>query len=67
MVGAINTSPSVTQGRTICLRLVIGSSKNGKYPTAGSQRSWTEKTKMSMMPSQKLGTDMPIVPIAVTM
>jgi hypothetical protein len=51
--------PSTIDGRTIVVRLRPRSSQGGTYPDAGSQPSRTEKSRISMMPSQKCGTDRP--------
>src|SRR5262245_12440505 len=41
------------------LTFAIGSSTSGTNPEAGNQPSRTDTSKMSMIPSQKLGTDTP--------
>ncbi len=51
--------PSTNAGMIIDARLALRSSKGLTYPDAGSQPSVTEKRRISMMPSQKLGVDSP--------
>src|SRR6185436_13227574 len=51
--------PSTSAGITMRLTLATGSSISGTNPDAGSQPSRTETNKISMIPSQKLGTDTP--------
>ena len=51
--------PSTKDGRRIVARLRRQSSHGATYPEAGSQPRWTANSSMSMIPSQKCGTDRP--------
>src|SRR5688572_24740615 len=59
MSTAARPVPSTRAGISMRLRLPSGSSAMGTKPEAGSQPSRTETSRMSMMPSQKFGTDTP--------
>ena len=51
--------PSTKDGSAIVARFRRRSSHGDTYPDAGSQPRWTANSKMSMMPSQKCGTESP--------
>src|SRR2546426_7153221 len=56
---AARAVPSTNAGMSMRCRLASGLSQSGTNPDAGSQPSRTEKNRISMIPSQKLGTDTP--------
>src|SRR5437588_8537607 len=56
---AASAVPSTNAGITIRCRFAVGLSQNDTKPDAGSQPRRTEKNRISMIPSQKLGTDTP--------
>ena len=51
--------PSTKAGMMVTARLARQFSNSGTYPEAGSQPSSIENRKISMMPSQKFGVEMP--------
>src|SRR5688572_8769724 len=59
MSTAASPVPSTRAGISMRLRLPIGSSAIGTKPEAGSQPKRTDTSRISMIPSQKLGTDTP--------
>src|SRR5580765_3773414 len=59
MSTAASPVPSTKAGMIMRLTFPIGSSQSGTKPDAGSQPSRTEKNRISMIPSQKLGIDSP--------
>src|SRR5207244_12277836 len=56
---AASAVPSTNAGMIMRRRLPDGLSQNDTKPEAGSQPSRTEKNRISMIPSQKLGTETP--------
>src|SRR5262249_1707600 len=59
MSTAASAVPSTNAGITMRCTLASGLSQSGTKPEAGSQPRRTEKNRISMIPSQKLGTDTP--------
>src|SRR4029453_8032489 len=59
MSTAARPVPSTSAGMSMRLRLATGSSASGTKPDAGSQPRRTDTSRISMIPSQKLGTDTP--------
>src|SRR6266545_4533049 len=59
MSTAARAVPSTSAGMIIRLRLATGSSTSGTKPDAGSQPRRTDTSRISMIPSQKLGMDTP--------
>ncbi len=59
MSTAASPAPSTSAGITMRLTLPSGSSPSGTNPEAGSHPSRTETSRISMIPSQKFGTDTP--------
>src|SRR5437899_7333653 len=56
---AARAVPSTNAGMGKRWRVASGLYQSGTTPDAGSQPSRTEKNRISMIPSQKLGTDTP--------
>src|SRR5712691_6661646 len=56
---AASAVPRTKAGMSMRCRLASGLSQRGTNPEAGSQPSRTEKNRISMIPSQKLGTETP--------
>src|SRR5581483_10742356 len=63
---AARPAPSTKAGMTMRCRFARGSSQTGTKPDAGSQCRRTDSSRISMMPSQKLGTDSPQSETALT-
>ncbi len=59
MSTAVSAVPRTKAGMIIRFRFATGSSQRGTKPEAGSTPRRTEKSRMSMIPSQKLGTESP--------
>src|SRR5262245_6055758 len=59
MSTAASAVPSTNAGITMRCTLASGLSQNGTKPEAGSHPRRTEKNRISIIPSQKLGTDTP--------
>src|SRR6266436_7617153 len=56
---AVSPAPRTKAGITIRSRLLSGCCQNGTKPEAGSQWSRTARSRISMIPSQKLGMEIP--------
>jgi hypothetical protein len=56
---AARPAPSTKAGISMRCRLPIGFSQSGTKPEAGSQCKRTDRSRISMIPSQKLGTERP--------
>ena len=56
---AARAAPSTTAGISRRWVFAQGSWRNGTKPEAGSHRSRTETSRISMIPSQKFGIDTP--------
>src|SRR5690242_10153713 len=63
---AARPAPSTKAGMTIRSRFESGFSQIGTKPEAGSQCKRTDSRRISMMPSQKLGTESPHSETALT-
>src|SRR5712692_3676926 len=56
---AASAAPSTNAGMSMRWRLASGLSQSGTNPEAGNHPSRTEKNRINMIPSQKLGMDTP--------
>ena len=63
---ALTAIPSATAGRTMLLRFAPRPSLNGVKPPEGNHFHFKENNRIIMVPSQKLGIDMPRSPVTVT-
>ena len=59
MSTAARVVPSTKAGMSMRVRLPTGFSTKDTKPEAGNHPRRTEKNRMSMIPSQKLGTERP--------